>query len=101
MAACAAGLLAGCGNGMGLLIKPVPLDQRLKETVVRTDKGWVTAKIALIDVDGLIINRRMGGLFGSGENPVSLLAEKLDKARGDDAVKAVVLRINSPGGTVQ
>jgi len=93
-------LLAGCGGGVGYVVKPVPLDERLRETVVQADPGWVSAKIALIDVDGLIVNRREG-LWGVGENPVSLLAEKLDKAGSDRDVKAVVLRINSPGGTVQ
>ena len=97
-----AGLLVGCGQNAGFLIKPVPLNQRLRETVVQADPGWVTAKIALVDVDGLIVNRRMGGLlWGTGENPVPLFAEKLDKAQRDRSVKAVVVRINSPGGTVQ
>lgn len=95
-----AGVLGGCGGHVGYVIKPVPLDERLRETVVQSDSGWVTDKIALIDVDGLILNQR-GGLWGAGENPVSLLAEKLDKAHRDRSVKAVILRINSPGGTVQ
>ncbi len=98
---CGAALLAGCGDNMGLLIKPVPIDQQLRETVVQPGKGWWLPKVALIDVDGLIINQRAGWLFGSGENPVSLFVEKLDKAARDPSVKAVVLRINSPGGTVQ
>jgi len=42
-----------------------------------------------------------GGFFSDGENPVSLLAEKLDRARADRNVKAMILRLNSPGGTVQ
>jgi protease-4 len=99
--ACCAALAAGCGDSGGILIRSVPVDQRLKETVVQTDGGWISAKVALIDVDGLMINRRTGGWFVAGENPVSLLVEKLDKAKGDGNVKAVVLRINSPGGTVQ
>jgi protease-4 len=97
---CCVGLLGGCGE-VGYVIKPVPLDKRLRETVVQADRGWVKAKVALIDVDGLIVNQRSSSLFSDGENPVSLLAEKLDKAGCDSQVKAVVLRINSPGGTVQ
>ncbi len=91
---------AGCDGNRGYLVTPVSLDQRLKETVVLADPGWYSAKVALVEVEGLIANQRMGW-FGGGENPVSLLLEKLDKARRDKAVKAVVLRINSPGGTVQ
>lgn len=57
-------------------------------------------KVALIDVDGLLVNRNMTGLNSMGENPVALLREKLEAAAVDDTVHAVVLRINSPGGGV-
>jgi len=99
----AAGVLAagGCHRNMGLLLRPVVLDDELKETVIRADPGlFVSDKIVVVDVDGLLFNRRDSGMFGSGENPVSLFVEKLDKAAGDSNVKAVVLRINSPGGGV-
>ncbi len=98
---CGAAVLAGCGPAGGILIKPVPGDQRLKETVVQADPGWYSEKVALVDVDGVLLNRRAGLFFGPAENPVSLLVEKLEKAERDRCVKAVVLRINSPGGTVQ
>ena len=92
--------LGGCGDETGFLVRPVRADQRLREKVVQADRGWYVAKIALIDVSGVMVNEPVGWL-GRGENPVSLLAEKLDAAQHDSAVKAVVLRINSPGGTVQ
>jgi protease-4 len=57
-------------------------------------------KIALIDVDGLILNQNLEGVMGSGENPVSAFREKLSGAAQDPSVVAVVLRINSPGGSV-
>ncbi len=98
---CFAILLAGCGGNAGYLVKPVSLDQRLTESVVQADPGWFVGKIALIDVDGLIVNKRQGPLFSNWENPVSLFTEKLDVAGRDKSVQAVVLRINSPGGTVQ
>lgn len=94
-------VLAGCGGSAGYLVKPVSLDQRLTESVVQSDPGWVFSKVALIDVSGLIVNEHIGPLFGDSENPVSLFSEKLDAAARDANVKAVVLRINSPGGTVQ
>jgi protease-4 len=94
-------VLAGCGQNMGYLVKPVPLDQRLEETVISRDEGlFVSDKIAVIDVGGVLLNERDLGWLSSGENPVSLFIEKLDKARADEDVKAVVLRINSPGGGV-
>ena len=90
--------LTGCG-GRGVLLVPVSTNQTLKETVIES-ASWTSSKVALIDVTGLIMNGR-GGLLSSGENPVSMLGEKLDRARSDRNVKAVVLRLNSPGGTVQ
>jgi protease IV len=92
---------AGCGSPMGLLIQPVPLKADLSESVVGEDPGWwVAEKIAVIDVDGLLTDARQHGLMSEGENPVSVFIEKIDKASKDKLVKAVVLRINSPGGGV-
>ena len=93
-------VLAGCGP-TAFYVELVPANQRLKETEIQRDKGFfVRDKIAVIDVDGLLTNRRSQGLMRHGDNPVSLFVEKLDKAAGDRNVKAVVLRINSRGGTV-
>ena len=94
-------MAAGCGQNTGYIVKPVSLSEPLQESVVQTDKGlFVSDKIVVIDVDGLLMNQRDTGMFSHGENPVSLFVEKLDKAQDDQNVKAVVLRINSPGGGV-
>ena len=91
---------SGCGQ-TALHIELVPTDRQLEETRIQRDAGlFVSDKIAIIDVDGLLANRRRGRWMRSGENPVSLFIEKLDKAASDRSVKAVVLRLNSPGGTV-
>lgn len=93
-------VLAGCGQ-TAFRIEMVPTDQRLEETCIQRDAGlFVSDKIAIISIDGVIADRRRGGWFRSGENPVSLFIEKLDKAAADRSVKAVILRLNSPGGTV-
>lgn len=93
-------VLAGCGQ-TAFRIEMVPADQQLEETRIQKDAGlFVLDKIAIIDVDGTLANRRRDGWLRSGENPVSLFIEKLDKAAADRSVKAVVLRLNSPGGTV-
>ncbi|MFC1604884.1 signal peptide peptidase SppA [Planctomycetota bacterium] len=93
-------ILAGCGQ-TAFHIELVPTDRQLGESQIQKDAGWfVSDKIAIIDVDGLLANKRKGGWMRSGENPVSLFIEKLDKAAADRSVKAVVLRLNSPGGTV-
>ena len=93
--------IAGCGSSSGWVVRPAPAEQQLVETVVASDPGlFVSDKIAVVDVDGLLMNMRETGLFGSGENPVSLFVEKIDKAQRDPHVKALVVRINSPGGGV-
>lgn len=93
-------LLTGCGP-TSFLITPVPGNRDLQETVIQREALLAMSKIALIEVDGMIANADEPALLGpGGDNPVALLKERLDKAAGDRAVKAVVLRINSPGGTV-
>lgn len=67
---------------------------------VRHSKLNTTDKIAIIYVDGLIAGGRgQVGLFTESGGTDSLIRQ-LHSARDDAAVKAVVLRINSPGGTV-
>jgi len=90
----------GCGP-TSFLITPVSAEQTLQENVVTRESVWAFDKIAIVDVDGVIRNGRDTSLTGvAGENPVSLFREKLDRAARDNRVKAVLVRINSPGGTV-
>ncbi len=92
--------LTGCGTG-AFQIQMIPRDQSLKETQIERDKGmFVSDKIVVIDVDGILLNKQQNSFMRQGDNPVSTFLEKLDKAAGDDDVKAVVLRVNSPGGSV-
>lgn len=92
--------LAGC-TPMSFLITPVPRSQELEEHEISRDSIWADKKIALIEVDGVLRNARDWSPLGPpGENPVSLFKEKLDQAADDDKVKAIVVRINSPGGGV-
>src|SRR4051794_23046957 len=56
--------------------------------------------IAIVDVDGLLLNNDPTGLGSWGENPVSAFRERLDAIEGDGCVSGVVVRINSPGGSV-
>jgi protease-4 len=88
---------AGCGTP-SFLITPVQNTQKLREMEVGPGKG--SDKIALIEIEGMLINARTGGFLQPTENKVSLFKEQLDRAASDDHVKAVVLRVNSPGGTV-
>jgi len=58
------------------------------------------SRIAIVDVDGLILNTPFVGPLSCGENPVATFREKLEAVACDPCVKAVVLRVNSPGGGV-
>lgn len=89
----------GCGTP-SLLITPVSNTSRLDEIEVQPGKGWFQKKIAMIEVEGMLLNARTGGFMQPQENKVSLFAQQLEMAANDDAVKAIVLRVNSPGGTV-
>ncbi len=72
----------------------------LHEVAVPPCQEPTGAKIALIDVDGLLVNFNRVGAYSLGENPVAAFQEKLTAAAANPEVKAVVLRINSPGGGV-
>jgi protease IV len=71
---------------------------RLRETVVEGERG---PKIALIDIEGLLLEvaKPTPLELRQEESPVARVRAQLDKAAKDRAVKAVILRIHSPGGT--
>lgn len=88
---------AGCQPKVNVNIGPT--DGKLRESVVVRESS--SAKVALIDVRGLLIDAsRPGFPIGVAPNPVDLFQRRLDMAEKDPRVKAVVVRINSPGGTV-
>jgi len=95
-------ILPGCMPSF--LITPVSSNQSLREVTVEdgTDGGFLSAgnKIVIIEVEGMLLNAKTGGFLQAQENDVSLFAQQLKKAEKDPAVKAIVLRVNSPGGTV-
>jgi protease-4 len=91
--------LTGCFNGF--VVTPTHVGGPLEETVIVDAQHWICRnKVVIIDIEGMILNARPSGLLSSGENPMSLFRERLDAAADDRHVKAVVLRINSPGGAV-
>ena len=82
-------------------ISPVTDQSPITPSVVLCEPaGQHLPRVAILDVDGLLLNSDMVGLGSHGENPVSLFRERLDAVAADPQVVAVVLRINSPGGGV-
>ncbi len=90
----------GCSPTGSFKVSVVPKDQTLQERIVYRDPGWVTNRIAVVDVSGILLNAYEPKLLAEGEHVVSFMVEKLNAAANDNRVKAVVLRINSPGGSV-
>jgi protease-4 len=92
--------VAGCGVP-SFLITPVKNTNVLQEVDAQPGhKRRGKGQIAIIEVEGMLINAKSGGFLQPTENPLSVFTQELDTAERDDAVKAVVLRVNSPGGTV-
>jgi protease-4 len=92
-------LLAGCS------LISLDLTPRIRPLEEETVEGKGDAKILLMDVSGFISDETPGGGLTIGSPPprVPLLVrvrEELEKATGDAKVRALVVRINSPGGTV-
>ncbi len=61
--------------------------------------GRGDGKIVLINIEGSIVGGRSGfGMFGS-ESGADDIAKQIKRAGEDSSVKAIILRINSPGGS--
>ncbi len=80
-------------------ISLVPSVEPLKETTV---SGSGKDKILIIDISGIISGEKRRGLAGLSDEPdmVARIKEELKMAARDKHMKAIILRINSPGGTV-
>lgn len=63
------------------------------------EEGNASEKIVVLSLDGVIQDLGAGGLFGGGYDHQEFL-RKIEKAGEDPAVKAVILRVDSPGGGV-
>jgi protease-4 len=71
----------------------------LEESVVDGESG---PKILMVDVSGTLTTKPESGSFGLGgrESPTARMREEIDRALEDDEIAALLLRIDSPGGTV-
>lgn len=87
----------------GCAFVSIPLTQPVRPLKEITLEGKGRDRILLIDLSGTISSEKRRSLIGPDSEPDSLVArlkEELDKASEDKRIKAVILRINSPGGTV-
>src|SRR5437899_1923659 len=81
-------LVLGC---MGLLFSGLggSADYSSANLVEKTQSGSGRDKIAVLQFDGVILEGTLGYIH-----------KQIEQAAKDPAVKAVVLRINSPGGSI-
>jgi protease-4 len=88
-------VLFGCaGMNVSLLPETKPLEEQVLE-------GTGKPKILLIDLDGLIsFKEERVSLMIRGPSKVAFFREALLKAQKDSDVSGVIVRINSPGGSV-
>ena len=98
----AANVSAGLHGSIDVRMPVAPDPGPVVPVVIRAGGAGPEAspRIAVVDVDGLLVNQNLTGLYSAGENPVASFREKLEAAAGDPRVRAVVLRVNSPGGGV-
>jgi protease-4 len=87
--------LAGCS------VVSIDLTPRVRPLEESTVEGKGTDKVLLIDLTGVLAEEPVFTLESRPQVPLlARVREELEKAEEDDRVRAVVLRINSPGGTV-
>lgn len=60
---------------------------------------WSGDKIALIDISGVIMPSDRMGMFGKAVNAEDI-CDQLGHAADDDAVKAIIIRLETPGGEI-
>jgi protease-4 len=68
---------------------------RLDEVIVEDNES--PNKIAVVDIEGIITSR---AIDGGGYNLVDIVKAQLKRSEDDDKVKAVILKVDSPGGEV-
>ncbi len=92
-------ILAGCS------VISVDLSPRIRPLTEETVEGHGTAKILLMDISGMLSDEGTTPILNLGTPPPRVpmlvrIREELKKAEDDRHVRALIVRINSPGGTV-
>src|SRR5437660_10345108 len=83
---------AGC-----ITVSLFPQAMPLRE---KTVQGTAADKILMMDISGVISEKGSSNPLSESEDLVARIKEELTLAAEDSHIKALLLRINSPGGTV-
>jgi protease-4 len=92
---CALFLLSACSGPRVNIFDTTP--NPLKEYTL---EGRGKEKILIIPINGMISDTPKQELFGSKPSIVEQVVVQLNKARTDSQIKAVLLKVNSSGGTI-
>jgi protease IV len=86
----------------GCTLLKISLGEETQPFTERVISGQGRDKILLLDISGFISNEDSSSLLTSTKRAgiLALVREQLDRARLDKNIRALVLRINSPGGGV-
>ncbi len=92
-------LTGGCVIVVGLPPSLLMSNPKLEETTVQ---GEGKAKILMIDISGEITEQSSQSAIGlfAQEGTLQRVASELEKADDDNQIRAILLRVNSPGGGV-
>ncbi len=85
--------LSGCTVNINLIPPERPLEERHLE-------GKGKDKILLMDITGVIIDRERKDTLRSEPSIVSEIKDILQMASSDNDIRGLIIRINSPGGSV-
>jgi len=91
-------LAAGCSSLISIDLQP-----RIRPLAEETVEGEGRDKILLVDLSGFLAEESPSVSLTAPPPRVPILArvrEELKKAEKDDRVKALIVRVNSPGGTI-
>ncbi|MFI4882767.1 MAG: signal peptide peptidase SppA [Phycisphaerales bacterium JB064] len=94
--------LTGC-SPVGLTVRLGAVnDQMVASPVLEIGEGQGKPRdrVAMIVVRGLITDTPSQGLLGDSNAPIDDMVRQLKLAGDDESVKALIIRIDSPGGTV-
>ena len=92
---CALFLLTACSIPKLSILDTAP--RPLKEYTL---EGQGKDKILIISVNGMISDAPQKDLFSSKPSLVEQVVVQLNKARSDSQIKAILLKVNSSGGTI-
>ncbi|NTV82143.1 MAG: signal peptide peptidase SppA, partial [Candidatus Aminicenantes bacterium] len=73
-------------------------EDRLQEVVLLPSAA--REKVLMIDIDGTISSALETGFLAREKSVVARVFERLERAAADPLVKAVILRLDTPGGEV-